>query len=85
MTDIEEIRQLDGKRVRLVVGDIDYKTKVETGLCHWIAGTVPVGTEGIIRPFTKFLMQIVWDGITPKEGYVFGVTDNTLKSLEILP
>lgn len=85
MTGIEEISQLEGKRVRLLVGDRDYKNKLETGIGQWIAGDVPVGTIGTIRPFTPILMQIVWDGIIPKAGYVFGATDHTLKSLEILP
>ena len=85
MTGIEGISQLEGKRVRLLVGDRDYRTKLETDIGQWIAGDVPVGTVGTIRPFTPILMQIVWDGITPKVGYVFGATDKTLQSLEILP
>jgi hypothetical protein len=84
MTGIEEISNLEGKRVRLRVGDKDYKTQTETGIGQWIAGDVPIGTVGTIRPFSLYLMQIVWDGITPKEGYVFGVNDATLFKLEIM-
>ena len=92
MTGVEQISQLEGKRVRLAVGDKkvwanpdnDYKKEiVESPIADWIAGEVPVGTIGTIRPFTRVLMQIVWDGITPKAGYVFGATDETLKKLEI--
>ncbi len=92
MTGVEKISELEGKRVRLVVGDkgkwFDQKegrmVNTERSVADWIAGEVPVGTVGTIRPFTRIVMQIVWDGIKPKAGYVFGTTDETLKRMEVL-
>lgn len=80
---IIKLQEMVGRRVRLLTGDEDSFGRTDKGL--WIAGDVPVGTIGTIQPFTRYLMQIVWDGITPKTDYVFGATDATLSRLEILP
>lgn len=73
---IDMAKLMIGHRVKLRQG-----TPIESGkpnrhmVSLWGAGDVPVGSEGVVAPYSEHLLQVHFDGITPKGGYVFGLTD----------
>lgn len=82
-----------GQRVRVVEGcDKDGwnrsnpKSDPNDACTHamWIAGMVPVGTEGTVYEFAPHahlpnnkMLAVNFDGITPKDDYHFAITDQT--------
>ena len=67
------MNRMIGKRVKVIkgMGEDEY-----AGFMLWIAGKVPVGSIGTLqktRLSSHGQFHIEWDGITAKDGYLFGV------------
>ena len=81
------VKPVVGMRVRVFQGEQNYNGP---GKHHdkavWIAGEVPVGTEGTIYTenvggdVKRPMFAVKFDGIEPKKGYFFGMGDEQIPS-----
>lgn len=79
-----------GMKVKILRGSLmDGPNKPRSDYVGWIAGNVPVGSVGevykhVIHPWkkeddeTRYMMALKFEGITPKPGYCFGLSGDTL-------
>jgi len=72
------IKIQEGMRLKVVKGEQNYYGKDKhSPNAQWIAGSVPVGTVGTVYKaqigVSGWMYALNFDGITPKEGYIFGL------------
>lgn len=87
-----KVKPVVGMRVRVFQGERNWNGPGKHHInAVWIAGEVPVGTEGTIyvekidgnekRP----MFAVKFDGIEPKPGYFFGMSDDNISgSLQVI-
>ncbi len=87
------IQLKEGLKLKLIQGDQNfYREGLHSKCGEWIAGAIPVGTVGTVykaqlKAKDSWMYALQFEGITPKEGYVFGLGRDTVPDdkFEIVP
>jgi hypothetical protein len=85
------IKIVEGMKLKVVKGEQNHYGKGKhSAFGEWIAGSVPVGTVGTVYMAKigteNFMFALDFEGITPKEGYCFGLSEEySGDGLEVVP